>query len=224
MGFSRWEYWSGLLCSTPGDIPNPAKFTLGANIFPWSKTTSCQLQEWKPGKVLKHSLQVESTHWLLVTNRNYYSGFRHIEILLWTQGHFASPQEPQNVRAMLRPFMTDEEDHRGAVTCPRSQNINGGKAAPRALTLHSWCWAADLDCVILELVFLTSVLWSLQCIKEQGLCKIIFSRQLRFNFLNTKASNCSLTSIMYFISNIKVTNQNPLGYWSIAGTKFPFTG
>ena len=133
MGFSRREYWSGFLCSTPGDIPNPAKFALGVSIFPWSKTTSCQLQEWKLRKALKHSLQVESTHWLLVTNRNYYNGFRHIEILLWTQGHLASPQEPQNIRAMPRPFMTGEEDHRGAVACPRSQNINDGKAGPRAL-------------------------------------------------------------------------------------------
>ena len=23
MGFSRQEYWSGLLCSPPGDLPNP---------------------------------------------------------------------------------------------------------------------------------------------------------------------------------------------------------
>ena len=23
MGFSRWEYWSGLLCSLPGELPNP---------------------------------------------------------------------------------------------------------------------------------------------------------------------------------------------------------
>ena len=24
MGFSRQEYWSGLLCSPPGDLPDPA--------------------------------------------------------------------------------------------------------------------------------------------------------------------------------------------------------
>ena len=23
MGFSRQEYWNGLLCSPPGDLPNP---------------------------------------------------------------------------------------------------------------------------------------------------------------------------------------------------------
>ena len=23
MGFSRWEYWSGLLCCPPGNLPNP---------------------------------------------------------------------------------------------------------------------------------------------------------------------------------------------------------
>ena len=25
MGFSRQKYWSGLLCSPPGDLPNPSK-------------------------------------------------------------------------------------------------------------------------------------------------------------------------------------------------------
>ena len=25
MGFSRWEYWSGLPCSLPGDLPDPEK-------------------------------------------------------------------------------------------------------------------------------------------------------------------------------------------------------
>ena len=25
IGFSRQEYWSGLLCSPPGDLPNPGK-------------------------------------------------------------------------------------------------------------------------------------------------------------------------------------------------------
>ena len=29
MGFSRKEYWSGLLCPSPGDLPNPG-------IEPWS--------------------------------------------------------------------------------------------------------------------------------------------------------------------------------------------
>lgn len=82
---------------------------------------------------LKHSLQVESTSWLVVTNRNYYNGFSSRETLLWAQGHLASPQEPQDIRTLPRPFMTDEEDHTGAMTYPGSQNINGSKAGLRGL-------------------------------------------------------------------------------------------
>lgn len=82
---------------------------------------------------LKHSLQVESTNWLLVTNRSYYNGFSSRETLLWAQGHLASPQKPQAIRTLPRPFMTDEEDHTGAMTYPGSQNINGGKGGLRGL-------------------------------------------------------------------------------------------
>ena len=34
MGFSRQEYWSGLLCSPPGDLPNPG-------VKPVSSYVSC---------------------------------------------------------------------------------------------------------------------------------------------------------------------------------------
>lgn len=33
----------------------------------------------------------------------------------------------------VQDLRKNEEDHRGAVTYPMSQNINGGKAGPRAL-------------------------------------------------------------------------------------------
>lgn len=100
---------------------------------------------------LKHSLQLESTHWLVVTNRSYYNGFSSRQTLLWIQGHLAGSWEPQNVRAIPRPFRIDEEYHTGAVTYPRSQNINGGKAGPWALgtgqvftgaSMYSWASCA----------------------------------------------------------------------------------
>lgn len=36
-------------------------------------------------------------------------------------------------KSHVQALMTAEEEHRGVVTYPRPQNINGGKAGPRAL-------------------------------------------------------------------------------------------
>ena len=53
MGFSRQEYWSGLLCLSPGDLPNPgiepASLALAGRFFTTSAT-------WEAPKLLKKSL------------------------------------------------------------------------------------------------------------------------------------------------------------------------
>ena len=41
MGFSRQEYWSGLLCPPPGDLPNPG-------IEPWSPALQADALPWEP--------------------------------------------------------------------------------------------------------------------------------------------------------------------------------
>ena len=48
MGFSRQDYWSGLPCPPPGDLPNPG-------IGPWSPTLQADsLPSELPGKPVRH--------------------------------------------------------------------------------------------------------------------------------------------------------------------------
>ena len=58
MGFSRQEYWSGLPCPAPGDLPKPgirpASLALAASSLPLAS----------PGKSLK-PIQPRSKHWTL---------------------------------------------------------------------------------------------------------------------------------------------------------------
>ena len=53
MGFSGQEYWSGMLCLSPGDLPNPgiepASLALAGRFFTTSAT-------WEAPKLLKTSL------------------------------------------------------------------------------------------------------------------------------------------------------------------------
>ena len=51
MGFSRQEYWSGLPCPPPGDLPNPGK-TLGLQTQVW--------RDLKPRSLPSPALQVDS--------------------------------------------------------------------------------------------------------------------------------------------------------------------
>ena len=37
MGFSRQEYWSGLPCPTPGDLPNPGIKSMSLTFLHWQK-------------------------------------------------------------------------------------------------------------------------------------------------------------------------------------------
>ena len=53
MGFSRQEYWSGLPCPSPGDLPNPGIETapltspaLAGRFFPTSATWDLSLKSW----------------------------------------------------------------------------------------------------------------------------------------------------------------------------------
>ena len=55
MGFSRQEYWSGLPCPPPEDLPNPAS-NLGSNqpLFSLLHWQLCSLPLVLPGKPLEH--------------------------------------------------------------------------------------------------------------------------------------------------------------------------
>lgn len=97
--------------------------------------------------VLKCSLQLDSTHWLVVIDRNYCNGFspryRHCCELKVICNFTGTTECESSVQAL----MTDEEDHGEAVTYPRSQNMTGGKGGPRTLrtcehflgtSMYSW--------------------------------------------------------------------------------------
>ena len=61
MGFSRQEYWSGLQCPSPGDLPNP-------RIEPWSPALQADsLPTELPGRSLTGKGRGESwtkTNWI----------------------------------------------------------------------------------------------------------------------------------------------------------------
>ena len=51
MRFSRQEYWSGLLCSPPGDLPSPGSKPCILHLLDWQAGFSPLASPWKP---LKH--------------------------------------------------------------------------------------------------------------------------------------------------------------------------
>ena len=75
MGFSRQEYWSGLPCSPPGDLPNPG-------INPASLLSPALAGRFLPEKPLSTHIHIISPHFLHMTilpgnqNRCYSTSFR----------------------------------------------------------------------------------------------------------------------------------------------------
>ena len=55
MGFSKQEYWSGLPCSHPGELPNAGmelKSLMSAAVAGWLSTTSATWEAWMPERVI----------------------------------------------------------------------------------------------------------------------------------------------------------------------------
>ena len=59
MGFSRQEYWSGLPCPPPGDLPNPGiepmslmSPALAGKFFTTGTTWSCEMPGWMNHKIV----------------------------------------------------------------------------------------------------------------------------------------------------------------------------
>ena len=55
MGFSKQEYWSGLPCSHPGELPNPGielKSLMSPALAGWLFTTSATWEAWMPERVI----------------------------------------------------------------------------------------------------------------------------------------------------------------------------
>ena len=85
MGFTRQEYWSGLLCPSPGDLPNagiePESLTLpplAGRFFTTSTTWEAQFSEYY---LFKHVSSKAVT--LLVFNRDMQSILAFSKTLLW---------------------------------------------------------------------------------------------------------------------------------------------
>ena len=50
MGFSRQEYWSGLPCPRPGDLPDPGGLNL--RLLHWQVGSLLLVPPWKPNQIL----------------------------------------------------------------------------------------------------------------------------------------------------------------------------
>ena len=57
MGFSRQEYWSGLLCPPPGDLPDPGIEPLSLCLLHWQSGSLPLVPSGKPGKASGSGLQ-----------------------------------------------------------------------------------------------------------------------------------------------------------------------
>ena len=61
MGFSRQEYWSGLLCSPPGDLPNPGKEPASLMSPAWAGRFFTTSATWEtPGTTLDLNQKAEN--------------------------------------------------------------------------------------------------------------------------------------------------------------------
>ena len=60
MGFSRREYWSGLPCPPPGDVPNPGIEPVSLKSVHWQASSLPLVPPGKPSVTLKEINQVSS--------------------------------------------------------------------------------------------------------------------------------------------------------------------
>ena len=88
MGFSRQEYWSGLPCPPPGDLPNPGiepTFLMSSALAGGFLTTSAT---WEAHMIIFHKYKS------IITNKNKFLAVEIIDILRESLGviNFISPE------------------------------------------------------------------------------------------------------------------------------------